>query len=218
MTTVRRAILSVSDKRGLVNLARGLSKLGVELLATGGTAKALTGAGLAVIDVSEVTGFPELMDGRLKTLHPKIHGAILARREDANHRQQMEEHGIEPIDLVVVNLDPFEETIAKPGCTMDEAIDNIDIGGPTLIRSAAKNHQDVAVVVDPADYDELVEELRTNERRLSPETCYRLAQKAFAHTARYDARIAEYLESVDEGPPGDPFPPRLRLEFERIQT
>ena len=161
---VTQALLSVSDKTGLVDFARGLAGLGVKLLSTGGTAKTLAGAGLAVTEIGAYTGFPEMLDGRVKTLHPKVHAGILARRDDPAHAAALEMHGIPTIDLVVVNLYPFRETVAKPGCTLDEAIENIDIGGPTMVRAAAKNWQHVGVVVDPMDYDAIVAELGANGR------------------------------------------------------
>src|SRR5215470_9487095 len=179
---VRRAILSVTDKTGLVEFARKLSGLGVELISTGGTAKLLRDSGITVKDISELTGFPEMLDGRVKTLHPKVHGGILHRRADSGHRAAVAEHGIQPIDMVVVNLYAFEKTAAKPGVHLDELIENIDIGGPSMIRSAAKNYQDVAVVTSPDDYNAIAEELTTSNGTLSKETKWRLAQKAFATT------------------------------------
>jgi phosphoribosylaminoimidazolecarboxamide formyltransferase/IMP cyclohydrolase len=193
---VRRALISVSDKRGVVELAKVLHGLGVEILSTGGTAASLTNAQIPVTQVSAYTGAPEILDGRVKTLHPKIHGGLLGRDTDA-HRAEMQKHGIEPIDLVVVNLYPFEATIAKPGVSLDEAIENIDIGGPSMLRSAAKNHERVAVVVDPADYDAVIGELRAT-RSVSATRRLALARKAFAHTAAYDTAIAAYLSSVDD--------------------
>lgn len=190
----RRALLSVSDKTGLVELARGLKSMGWDLISSGGTARVLIEAGLEVTEVATVTGFPEMLDGRVKTLHPKIHGGLLARRTP-EHLQQLKEHGIQPIDLVVVNLYPFRETIARPGVTEAEAIENIDIGGPSMVRSAAKNYEAVAVVVDPADYGQVLEELKNNGE-LSLATRRRLAAKAFAHTAAYDAAIAAYFQQL----------------------
>jgi len=191
MLTVRRALLSVSDKHGLIPFASGLAELGVEILSTGGTCRALRDAGIEVIEVSDKTGFPEIMDGRVKTLHPKIHGGLLGRRgiDDA----VMAEHGIEPIDLLTVNLYPFEQTIARDGATIEDAIENIDIGGPAMIRAASKNHESVAVVVDPADYDSVLEALR--DAVLSPDMSRRLAAKAYAHTASYDTAITHYLSA-----------------------
>ena len=194
-TSRRRALISVSDKRGIVELGKALAELGFEILSTGGTASALAGAQVAVTQVSEFTGAPEILDGRVKTLHPKIHGGLLGR-STAAHEREMAAHGIEPIELVVVNLYPFETTIAKPDTAFDEAIENIDIGGPSMLRSAAKNHERVAVVVDPADYPALIAALRGGA--ISPEVRLQLAKKAFAHTAAYDTAIAAYLTSVED--------------------
>ncbi len=190
---IGRALLAVSDKAGLAEFARALARHGAELLSTGGTKAALEAAGVRVRAVEDFTGFPEMLDGRVKTLHPKIHGGILARRGIETHRRQMREHAIEPIDMVVVNFYPFEQTVARTGVTLDDAIENIDIGGPALVRAAAKNHADVAVVVDPADYDALAAELDANEGALASDTRWRLARKAFARVAAYDAAIANYL-------------------------
>jgi phosphoribosylaminoimidazolecarboxamide formyltransferase/IMP cyclohydrolase len=213
--TVRRALLSVSDKAGLTDLARALAALGVELVSTGGTHQALAAAGLPVTEVSAVTGFPEILDGRVKTLHPHVHAGILARRDDPEHVATLQRLGIAPFDLVVVNLYPFEATIARPGASAEEIIENIDIGGPTLIRAAAKNFADVAVLCDPADYDAVTQELRSQEGALSPATRRRLAGKAFDHTARYDAAIAAYFARQTAGAEAPQFPPRLVLSFER---
>ena len=200
MFTVRRALLSVSDKRGLIPFAEGLKDLGIELLSTGGTCRALRDAGIDVIEVSEKTGFPEIMDGRVKTLHPTIHGGLLGRR--GTDEAVMDEHGIEPIDLLAVNLYPFEQTIAREDATIDDAIENIDIGGPAMIRAASKNHDGVAVVVDPDDYDDVLESLKAD--LLSIEARRKLAAKAYAHTASYDTAITKYLsESLGEDPLGD---------------
>jgi phosphoribosylaminoimidazolecarboxamide formyltransferase/IMP cyclohydrolase len=195
---IRRAILSVTDKTGLADFARKLSALGIELISTGGTAKLLRDSGIDVKDISELTGFPEMLDGRVKTLHPKVHGGILHRRDDSKHAAAVAEYGIQPIDMVVVNLYAFEKTAAKPGVTFEELIENIDIGGPAMIRSAAKNFQDVAVVISPADYNAIAEELVGSNGVLSPETKWRLAQKAFALTAAYDSAIASTLESLPD--------------------
>ncbi len=194
---IGRALLSVTDKSGLVDFARQLAGFGVELVSTGGTARALREAGLAVRDVAELTGFPEMFEGRVKTLHPKVHGGILHRRGNAEHRAAAAKHGIEPIDMVVVNLYAFEKTAAKPGATLEEAIENIDIGGPSMVRSAAKNFEDVAMVTSPADYNSLGEELAARQGALSLETRWRLAQKAFSATAAYDTAIANTLERVE---------------------
>src|SRR5437879_7936803 len=193
---IRRAILSVTDKTGLVDFAQKLTGMGVELISTGGTAKLLRDSGIPVQDISELTGFPEMLDGRVKTLHPKVHGGILHRREDPAHRAAVAEHGIQPIDMVVVNLYAFEKTAAKPKVAFDELIENIDIGGPSMIRSAAKNFHDVAVVTSPADYPVITEELARGQGALSLETKWRLAQKAFATTAAYDSAIATTLEKI----------------------
>jgi phosphoribosylaminoimidazolecarboxamide formyltransferase/IMP cyclohydrolase len=204
----RRALLSVSDKTGLVEFARELSALGLELVSTGGTHRLLKDSKIPAREAAEITGFPEIMDGRVKTLHPKIHGGILARRgtDDA----VMKKHGIEPIDLVVVNLYPFEQTVAKPGCTRDQAIENIDIGGPAMVRAAAKNHAHVAVVVDPADYTRVLDESRKGD--ISKALREELAIKAYAHTSRYDAAVAAYLGGENR----TPFPDTLSLQFEKL--
>jgi len=191
---IMRALLSVTDKSGLAEFAQGLSELGIGLISTGGTAGAMRAAGLQVTDVAEVTGFPEMLDGRVKTLHPKVHAGILARRDDEAHRRALAEQHIAPIDLVVVNLYAFEATVAKEGVSFEEAIENIDIGGPTLIRAAAKNMSGVAVVTDPADYDSVLAELKERGGSLSEATRRRLGAKAFRLTNRYDGAIADWLE------------------------
>jgi len=215
---LKRALLGVSDKSGLAEFARVLVRHGVELLSTGGTKAALEAAGIAVKSVEDFTGFPELLDGRVKTLHPKIHGGILARRDDAHHRRQMEQHHLEPIDLVVVNFYPFESTVAKAGVTREDAIENIDIGGPTLARAAAKNYEDVVVVLDPADYQKIAEELEANRGAVNAATRWRLARKAFARVAAYDAAISNWLAmQANEGEPialGETF----NLSLEREQS
>jgi len=218
---IQRAILSVTDKTGLAEFARKLSGMGVELISTGGTAKLLRDSGIAVKDISEVTGFPEMLDGRVKTLHPKVHGGILHRRGDPSHRAAVAEHGIPPIDMVVVNLYAFEKTASKPGVHFEELIENIDIGGPSMIRSAAKNFHDVAVVTSPADYAATAEEMSTSGGALSPETKWRLAQKAFATTAAYDSAIASTLERVSANGnfwlhSSADFPDTLRLSFNKV--
>ena len=220
-TKIKRAILSVTDKTGLVEFARKLAGLGVELISTGGTAKLLRDSGVSVKDISELTGFPEMLDGRVKTLHPKVHGGILHRRENPSHRTAVAEHGIEAIDMVVVNLYAFEKTAAKPGVPFEDLIENIDIGGPSMIRSAAKNFQDVAVVTSPADYDAIAEEMAKSGGELSSVTKWRLAQKAFATTAAYDSAIASTLERVSanghfEFHSEAGFPPNLRLSFQKV--
>jgi phosphoribosylaminoimidazolecarboxamide formyltransferase/IMP cyclohydrolase len=224
--TVRRALLSVSDKTGLVELARGLARLGIELVASGGTASALRDAGLAVVDVAELTGSPEMLGGRVKTLHPRVHGGILARRDHEGDRADMAAQALREIDLVVVNLYPFERTVAKPGVALADAIENIDIGGPSMIRSAAKNHAWVGVVTDPADYPALLAELEGNGGALGDATRRRLAAQAFARTAAYDAAIEAYLArayaaDAGEGRAGageEPFPARLRIDLPRAAT
>ena len=188
---IRRALLSVSDKTGIVDFAKALNARGVELLSTGGTARLLQEAGLNVIEVSDYTGFPEMMDGRVKTLHPKVHGGILGRRGIDD--QIMEQHGIKPIDLVVVNLYPFAKTVADPACPLEKAIENIDIGGPTMVRAAAKNHKDVAIVVNAKDYDRVIAEMDQNDKSLTYETRFDLAIAAFEHTAQYDGMISNYF-------------------------
>ena len=219
-SVVRRAILSVTDKTGLVEFARKLSGLGIELISTGGTAKLLRDSRIPVKDISELTGFPEMLDGRVKTLHPKVHGGILHRREDPKHVAAVAEHGIQPIDMVVVNLYPFEKTAAKPGVAFEEVVENIDIGGPSMIRSAAKNFQDVAIVTSPADYESVASELQSSGSKLSKETKWRLAQKAFATTAAYDSAIASTLERISADsfqvqPQGSTFPANLRFSFHK---
>ncbi len=209
---VRRALLSVSDKAGIVDFARGLSELGVELVSTGGTASALTDAGIAVRSIDDFTGFPEMMDGRVKTLHPRLYAGLLARRDDDSHLRAAGEHGIEQVDLVCVNLYPFERTIARADASEGEAIENIDIGGPTMIRAAAKNQAFAAVVVDPEDYGDLLGELRESDGRLSVERRKQLAAKAFACTARYDASISTWFaQRTYEG-----FPPTWRDAYEKV--
>ncbi len=217
---IQRAILSVTDKTGLVDFARKLSTLGVELISTGGTAKLLRDSGITVKDISDLTGFPEMLDGRVKTLHPKVHGGILHRREDPKHVAAVAEHGIAPIDMVVVNLYAFEKTAAKPGVAFDELIENIDIGGPSMIRSAAKNFHDVAIVTSPSDYTTIADELSRSGGTLSHETKWRLAQKAFATTAAYDSAIASTLERIPADsaqlpPETGTFPPTLRFTFHK---
>jgi phosphoribosylaminoimidazolecarboxamide formyltransferase/IMP cyclohydrolase len=218
-TKIQRAILSVTDKTGLVDFARRLAALKIELISTGGTAKLLRDAGIAVKDISELTGFPEMLDGRVKTLHPKVHGGILHRREDPAHVAAVRQHGIQPIDMVVVNLYAFEKTAAKAGVKLEELIENIDIGGPSMIRSAAKNFHDVAIVTSPGDYDAIASELERENGSLSRAAKWRLAQKAFATTAAYDSAIASTLERVSENfelqPEGAIFPPTLRLSFQK---
>jgi phosphoribosylaminoimidazolecarboxamide formyltransferase/IMP cyclohydrolase len=216
VTKVRRALLSVSDKSGIVELARELSALGVTLVSTGGTAQLLAREGVAVTEVAAVTGFPEMLDGRVKTLHPKIHGGLLARRDDAKHQAALREAEIEPIDLLVVNLYPFRSTVADPECRLDDAVENIDIGGPAMLRAAAKNYPGVTVVVDPTDYAKVLQEIRT-QGDTTPQTRFLLARKVFAHTATYDGAIAAYLSSL--GPDGQraEYPDFLSLQLEKLQ-
>ncbi len=214
---IKRALLSVSDKTGLIDFARALSAQGVELLSTGGTAKAIRDAGIPVKDVSEFTGFPEMLDGRVKTLHPKVHAGILSVRDNPAHAATMAEHGLGYIDLVCVNLYPFVQTVSKPH-TLDDAIENIDIGGPAMVRSSAKNYKHVAIVTDPADYAGLVEEMKANGGVLSDATRFNLAKKAFTHTAQYDGHISNYLTSLNEAGERDAFGEKLTLQFSRAQT
>ncbi|AXE29596.1 bifunctional phosphoribosylaminoimidazolecarboxamide formyltransferase/inosine monophosphate cyclohydrolase [Chromobacterium phragmitis] len=222
MTKIERALISVSDKSGVLEFARELSALGVHILSTGGTAKLLQDAGLAVTEVSDYTGFPEMLDGRVKTLHPKVHGGILGRRDLPEHVSTMAEHGIGNIDLVCVNLYPFESTIANPDCSLEDAIENIDIGGPTMVRSAAKNWAHVAIVTDSGDYPALAAELKANDGRLAKATRFELAKKAFTHTAAYDGAISNYLTSLADGvvagkPERVAFPNRLNAQFIKVQ-
>ena len=216
MNQIKRALISVSDKTGVVEFAQGLHTLGVEILSTGGTARLLQENGIPVTEVSDYTGFPEMMAGRVKTLHPKIHGGILGRRgtDDA----VMAEHGIQPIDLVAVNLYPFEQTVADPDCDLATAIENIDIGGPAMIRAAAKNHRDVAVVVDPLDYARVLAEMKQNANALSDATRFDLAVKTFEHTARYDGAIANYLGAVQPDGGRRDFPRTFNCQFRQVQT
>lgn len=193
---VTRAIVSVSDKSGIVDFAKALVDMGVEIISTGGTARALSEAGVPVVQIEDYTGFPEMMDGRVKTLHPKVHGGILNVRDNADHRRDAAAADIKDIDMIVVNLYPFEQTIARPDVTYEEAIENIDIGGPTMIRSGAKNHAYVAVVTDPCDFDAVLNEMKENDAALSFETRARLARKVFALTSKYDAAIVSYLEGA----------------------
>ena len=215
---IRQALLSLSNKNHALDFAKGLIAHGVKLLSTGGTAAMLRDAGIEVTEVSDYTGFPEMLDGRVKTLHPKVHGGILARRDVSEHLATIEEHGIPAIDLVCVNLYPFRETIARAGVTLAEAIENIDIGGPAMVRSAAKNYSGVAVVTDPEDYPALLSEMAANDGALSLATRFSLARKAFVHTARYDSAIANWLTSLDEGEQPQPFPGHLQLAFDRVET
>ncbi len=217
MTSTRQALISVSDKSGVVELARGLARIGIAILSTGGTAKLLREAGLEVTEVGAYTGFPEMLDGRVKTLHPKVHAGILARRDVPAHMQAMGAAGIPTIDIVVVNLYPFTQTVAKADCSLTEAIENIDIGGPSLLRAAAKNYQHVAAVSDPADYAELLAEMQSAGGGISVRTRFSLARKAFSHTAAYDSAIGNYLTAIDPEGNREQFPQRLNLNFVKLQ-
>ncbi len=212
----RTALISLSDKSGAVEFARALSELGFRLLSTGGTAKLLAQAGLAVTEVSEVTGFPEMLDGRVKTLHPNIHGALLARRDDPAHMATIDRHGIVPIEIVAINLYPFAATVARPDCTLADAIENIDIGGPAMLRSAAKNHAAVTVLVDPRDYSDALAQLRA-DGSVSAATRFALATKAYAHTAAYDGAISAYLSSINPDGSRSAFPRILTLQWHQRQ-
>ncbi len=216
MNTIKRALISVSDKSGIIDFAQALHDKNIELLSTGGTAKMIADAGIPVIEVSDFTGFPEMMAGRVKTLHPKIHGGILARRgidEDV-----MQEHGIKAIDLVIINLYPFQQTVANPDCTLEDAIENIDIGGPAMVRAAAKNHQSVSIVVDPADYDSLLEEMTAENPAVSDKTRFSLAIKAYEHTAQYDGAIANYFGTMVQKEEDKLFPRTFNLQFQHKQS
>jgi len=210
---IKRALISVSDKTGIVELAKELSSMGIEIISTGGTQKILSDSGIKVINISDITGFPECLDGRVKTLHPKVHGGLLAMRSNPEHMRQIKELGIEPIDMVIINLYPFKQTILKENVELEEAIENIDIGGPTMLRAAAKNYQDVVVIVDPADYKTVLDELKST-KDVSVKTKFKLASKVFEHTSHYDTLIAKYLrEKVGE----EEFPQTLSLTFEKVQ-
>ena len=224
---IQQALISVSDKQGVVEFSRGLAALGVSLLSTGGTARLLREAGLAVTEIGDYTGFPEMLDGRVKTLHPKVHGGILARRDLPEHLATLEKHHIPKIDLVCVNLYPFAATVAKPGVTLADAIENIDIGGPAMVRSAAKNYTGVAIVTDPADYAPLLAQMQAHAGALPLAARFALAKKAFTHTARYDGMIANWLTGLEAGVEADSaaptpapslFPERLQLAFDRAET
>ncbi len=218
---IKQALISVSDKTGVLDFARALSALGVNILSTGGTAKLLQDNGVQVTEVADYTGFPEMLDGRVKTLHPKVHGGILARRDLPEHVAKLEEHGIPQIDMVVVNLYPFQQTVAKDDCALEDAIENIDIGGPTMLRSAAKNHRDVVVICDPADYGTVLAELKDgNGGSVSYDTRFRLATKVFAHTAQYDGAITNYLTSLGadkQHATRAAYPQTLNMSFEKVQ-
>ena len=196
MRKIERAVISLTDKSGIEDFARQLEEMGVEILSTGGTAKKMRDSGIKVMDVSEFTGFPEMLDGRVKTLHPKVHGGILAQKTNPDHLSQMEENGLVPIDLIAVNLYAFEKTVADPNCTLADAIENIDIGGPTMLRAAAKNYRDVTVLVDPSDYPQVISEMKATGNT-TLKTRFRLAAKVFALTSTYDTAISAWLEKID---------------------
>ncbi len=216
MTIIKRALISVSDKQGILEFARTLTRFGVEILSTGGTAKLFRDNNVPVIEVSDYTGFPEMLDGRVKTLHPKVHGGILGRRDLPEHVSAMQEAEIPAIDMVVVNLYPFRETIAKPDCSLEEAIENIDIGGPTMVRAAAKNYNHVAIVTDPADYELLTREMESSRGAIGAETRLALAKKAFSHTAEYDGAISNYLTALDAKGEKLAFPDRFNAQFSKV--
>ena len=216
MAQITRALISVSDKTGILDLAKELATFGVEILSTGGTAKLFRDAGIPVKDVSEFTGFPEMLDGRVKTLHPKVHGGILGMRSNPEHVATMKNHGIENIDMVVVNLYPFEATVARADCTLEDAIENIDIGGPTMLRSAAKNNADVTVITDPADYSLVLDEMKSSGGSVGKETNFRLAVKVYQHTAAYDGAISNWLGKKLSGDDAQ-FPPTLTFQFKKAQ-
>jgi phosphoribosylaminoimidazolecarboxamide formyltransferase/IMP cyclohydrolase len=217
---IKQALISVSDKTGVLEFARALSAQGVNILSTGGTAKLLADHGIKVTEVADYTGFPEMLDGRVKTLHPKVHGGILARRDFPEHVAALQTHGIPTIDMVVVNLYPFQQTVAKEQCSLEDAIENIDIGGPAMLRSSAKNHKDVVVVCDPSDYNRVLKEMQANRGEVTYETKFDLAKKVFAHTAQYDGAIANYLSSLGEDKQHatrSAYPETLNLHFNKVQ-
>lgn len=217
---IKQALISVSDKTGILDFARALKQMKVNILSTGGTAKLLADNGIEVTEVADYTGFPEMLDGRVKTLHPKVHGGILARRDLPEHAAALERHGIPTIDMVVVNLYPFQKTVAKEQCALEDAIENIDIGGPAMLRSSAKNHRDVVVVCDPADYSRVLSEVQAHNGEVSYETRFALAKKVFAHTAQYDGSITNYFTSLGEDKQHatrSPYPAMLNLHFEKVQ-
>ena len=217
---IQSALISVSDKTGLVEFAKELAAMNVSILSTGGTAELLKKNDIAVTEVADYTGFPEMMDGRVKTLHPKVHGGILARRDIPSHMDAIGKHGINTIDMVVVNLYPFQQTVAKEDCTLEDAIENIDIGGPAMLRSAAKNYRDVAVVCDPADYDGIIAEMKKNDGNLTTDTRFELSKKTFSHTAQYDGAIANYMSSLKADKKHQnrkAYPEILNLQFEKVQ-
>jgi len=217
MATIKQALISVSDKSGVLEFARGLTDLGVKILSTGGTAKLFTDNGIPCTEVADYTGFPEMLDGRVKTLQPKVHAGILARRDLPEHVATLEKHGIPTIDLVVVNLYPFAATIAKPNCSLEDAIENIDIGGPTMVRAAAKNHGHVAIVTDPEDYSSVLAEMQTNAGAVSDATRFELMKKAFSHTAAYDSAISNYLTTIASDGTKSEFPAQINFNFAKVQ-
>ena len=217
MEVIKQALISVSDKAGVLEFAQGLQQLGVNILSTGGTAKLLADNGVPVTEVADYTGFPEMLDGRVKTLQPKVHAGILARRDVPEHVETLKQHDIPTIDLVVVNLYPFAATVAKPGCTLEDAIENIDIGGPTMVRAAAKNHAHVAIVTDPADYPDVLAEMQTNGAAVSDATRFELAQKAFSHTAAYDGMISNYLTAFAADGSAQSYPEQINFSFAKVQ-
>ena len=217
---IRTALLSVSDKKGIIPFAQALHALGVKLISTGGTAKLLAENGLPVAEVSSLTQFPEMLDGRVKTLHPMVHGGLLARRDSKEHMDAIAAHGIAPIDMLVINLYPFNQTVAKADCSFDEAVENIDIGGPAMLRAAAKNHQDVTVLISPDDYEPILSEMKAHQNVVSYATNLRLAKKVFTHTAQYDGAIANYLSSLGSDlshTSRSPYPETLHLAFTKVQ-
>ena len=217
---IKQALISVSDKTGVLEFASALSAMGVQLLSSGGTAKLLADNGLKVTEVADYTGFPEMLDGRVKTLHPKVHGGILARRDFPEHMAALQQHAIPTIDMVVVNLYPFQQTVAKEQCALEDAIENIDIGGPAMLRSSAKNHKDVTVICDPSDYARVLEEMKANAGAVSYETKFELAKKVFAHTAQYDGAITNYFTSLGadrQHATRSEYPDTLNLHFEKVQ-
>ena len=217
---IRTALLSVSDKNGIVPFAKALHEQGIKLISTGGTAKLLAENKLPVVEVSSLTKFPEMLDGRVKTLHPMVHGGLLARRDFPEHMAALKEHGIDTIDMLVINLYPFNETVARENCSFEDAVENIDIGGPAMLRAAAKNHQDVTVLISPADYEPVLAEMKANQNVVSYKTNLSLAKKVFAHTAQYDGAIANYLSSLDDAldhTARSAFPDTLHLAFEKVQ-
>ncbi|MGE5337095.1 MAG: bifunctional phosphoribosylaminoimidazolecarboxamide formyltransferase/IMP cyclohydrolase [Gemmatimonadota bacterium] len=213
---MKTALIGVSDKTGIVEFARELVALGFRLLSTGGTAKLLASNGIAVTEVADYTGFPEILDGRVKTLHPRVHAGLLARRDSPEHMATLKQHAIDPIEILAVNLYPFEQTVARPDCTLDEAIENIDIGGPAMLRAAAKNHGSVAAVVDPSDYGRIIDELKAHGS-VGAATRFELAKKVFAHTSRYDGAISNYLSALDESGRRGPFPHTLTRQWIKVQ-